>query len=226
MGQAKGIRMTFDLDNLLSRVEGLDGLTRPFSDDEVEEVIKHLPSDRAPGPDGFTGLFLRKCWSVLKPDFMKLVTEFYEGKCILECLNTSLITLIPKKLNPEFVGDFRPISLTNTCLKFLTKLLANRLQKVILKCIHHNQYGFLKCRSIQDCLAWCFEYIHQCKASKRPIVLLKMDFTKAFDTIEHDAILTILKHKGFDDRWNGWVSNLLSSGSSTVLLNGVPGQHF
>ena len=157
---------------------------------------------------------------------MKLVTEFYEGKCILECLNTSLITLIPKKLNPEFVGDFWPISLTNTCLKFLTKLLANRLQKVILKCIHHNQYGFLKCRSIQDCLAWCFEYIHQCKASKRPIVLLKLDFTNAFDTIEHDAILTILKHKGFDDRWNGWVSNLLSSGSSSVLLNGVPGQHF
>mgnify|MGYP006269017953 FL=1 len=86
--------------------------------------------------------------------------------------------------------------------------------------------GFLKCCSIQDCLAWCFEYIHQCKASKRPIVLLKLDFTKAFDTIEHDAIMRILQYKGFDDRWNGWVSNLLSSGSSAVLLNGVPGQHF
>ena len=125
MGQAKGIRMSFDLDSLLTRVDGLEALSRPFTDDEVEEVIKHLPSDRAPGRDGFTGLFMNRCWSVLKADFMKLVAEFYEGKCSLECLNTSLITLIPKKLNPEFVGDFRPISLTNTCLKFLTKLLAN-----------------------------------------------------------------------------------------------------
>ena len=84
----------------------------------MEEVIKHLPSDRAPGPDGFTGLFLKRCWSILKDDFMKLVSEFYDGNCNLECLNTSLITLIPKKLNPESVGDFRPISLTNTCLNF------------------------------------------------------------------------------------------------------------
>ena len=144
----------------------------------------------------------------------------------MECLNTSLNTLIPKKLSPEVVGDFWPISLTNTCLKFLTNLLANRLQKVILRCIHRNQYGFLRCRSIQDCLAWCFEYIHQCKASKRPIILLKLDFMKAFNTIEHGVILRILQCKGFDNRWTGWINSILTTGSSSVLLNGVPGNHF
>ena len=46
---------------------------------------------------------------------MQLVNEFYEGKCNLECLNNSLITLVPKKLSPEVVGDFRPISL-KTCV--------------------------------------------------------------------------------------------------------------
>ena len=97
---------------------------------------------------------------------------------------------------------------------------------MILKCIHRNQYGFLWCRSIHDCLAWCFEYIHQCKASKRPIILLKLDFTKAFDTIEHELILRIWKCKGFDDRWTSWIDNILSTGSSSVLLNGVLGNHF
>ena len=46
------------------------------------------------------------------------------------------------------------ITLLNCCLKIITKILANRLQKVILKIIHRNQYGFLKGRTIQDCLAW------------------------------------------------------------------------
>ena len=153
MGHAKGIQMGFDLQNLIQKVDGLEDLSLPFTDSEVDVVIKNMPSDRAPGPDGFTGLFLKRCWTILKADFMQLVNDFHEGRCNLECLNTSLITLVPKKLSPEVVGDFRPISLTNTCLKFLTKLLDNRLQRVILRCIHRNQYGFLRCHSIQDCLA-------------------------------------------------------------------------
>ena len=50
--------MQFDLDRLLSRVVGLEALSRPFTEEEVDDVIKHMPTDRAPGPDGFTGLFL------------------------------------------------------------------------------------------------------------------------------------------------------------------------
>ena len=55
---------------------------------------------------------------------------------------------------------------------------------------------------------------------------MKIDFEKSFNSIEHEAILQILKYKGFDDRWRDWVSELLSTGSSFVLLNGVPGKNF
>jgi hypothetical protein len=77
---------------------------------------------------------------------------FYED-LFMGSINHSYITLIPKKDNPETTNDFRLISLLNSSVKLITKLLAERLQKVIMKLIHENQYGFIESRPIQDCLA-------------------------------------------------------------------------
>ena len=108
----------------------------------------------------------------------------------------------------------------------ITKLLANRIEKIMLQVVHRNHNGFMKGRSIQDCLTWAFQYIHLCQKSKREIVLLKLDFAKAFDTIDHDAMIEIMRNMGFNDKWLGWIKCIFASGKSVVLLNGIPGRQF
>jgi hypothetical protein len=80
-------------------------------------------------------------------------------------------------------------------------MAADRLQDKIMLCIHENQYGFIMNRTIHDCVAWAFEYIYQCKVAGAQCIILKLDFEKAFDTIECEALVQILKHKGFNDEW-------------------------
>jgi mannosylglycoprotein endo-beta-mannosidase len=162
MGQSRGITIGFNLDRILQPVEGLEVLTRDFEKEEMDLIIKHMPADKAPRPDGFNGLFLKKCWPIIAKDFYQLAHDFHAGKVSLENLNSSFITLIPKNNSPEGVNDYRPISLTNVCLKFITKMATNRLQDHILRCVHKNQYGFIRSRTIQDCLAWTLEYLFQC----------------------------------------------------------------
>ena len=201
MGTTNAIDMQYDLDVLIPAVEGLESLADPFTTDDIDSVIKSMPLDRAPGPHGFNGMFMRKCWDIVKHDFYNLAQDFHSGNVQLENINTSFITLVPKKSSPEQMSDYRPISLTNCCLKFITKLLADRLQSKIENCIHRNQYGFIKGRTIQDRLAWSFEYIHQCHSSKKPIVILKLDFEKAFDSVEFQAIYLIMSRMGFPESY-------------------------
>jgi len=226
MGQSDNPELLFDLSALITGFQNLDSLMEPFTKEEIDDIVKSIPADRAPGPDGFNGFFLKKCWHIVKEDIYKLCFDFYNGIVDLQPINNSYITLVPKINNPSRVNDYRPISLLNIVLKILTKLLANRLQHFLLKMVHQNQYGFIRNRTIQDCLAWAYEYLAQCHKSKKEIVILKLDFEKAFDKIEHQTITAMLNSLGFPEKWIGWVQTVLRSGSSSILLNGTPGKTF
>jgi hypothetical protein len=181
----------------------------PFTKHEIYSVIASLPLDRSPRPDGFNTNFIKKCWHVVAQNFYDLCGGFYQDDLCLRRINGSYISLVPKKDNPQKVGNYRPISLQNNSLKLLTNLLANRLQTCTTQLVHKNQYGFIKGRTIQDSLAWAFEYIHLCHYSKKEIIILTLDFEKAFDTVEHEVIIQVLKQMGFGSKWTSWVQSIL-----------------
>lgn len=128
LGTSDNPDMLFNLDELLERAHELGCLAEPFTHEDIDAVVANLPTDKSPGPDGFNTDFIKKCWPIIKEDFYNLCDAFHCGIVCLESINGSHITLIPKVDAPSIVSDFRPISLLNTSVKIITKLLANRLQ--------------------------------------------------------------------------------------------------
>lgn len=149
MSKTEDPEMLFNLQDLVKTHENLGWLADPFTREEIDRIIKRMPNDKAPRPDGFNGLFLKKCWHIIKDDIYALCEDFYNGNLDIQSINSCLITLVPKINNPMGVNDFKPISLLNSVLKLLTKILAKRLQMVIIPLIHKNQYGFIRSRTIK-----------------------------------------------------------------------------
>jgi hypothetical protein len=90
--------MLFPLSQIF-QIHDLSHLDDPFTMKEIEAVVKEMPTNSALGPDGFNGLFMKKCWPTIKEDFIKLVNDLYEENIQLDSVNTAHITLIPKKSN-------------------------------------------------------------------------------------------------------------------------------
>lgn len=139
LGTSEKTTMHFDIQSLCLHQHDpamFEDLEKPFTNQEINDVVKELPNDKSPGPDGFNNEFYKSCWDIIGPDIRNLIHEFHGGNINLESINSSFITLIPKTDTPLNPNDYRPISLLNSYLKIITKLLENRLQKIILKLIH------------------------------------------------------------------------------------------
>jgi hypothetical protein len=138
-------------------------------------------------------------------------------------VNGALITLIPKKEGAEKVQDFRPISLIHGFAKLVAKVLATRLAPVLPHMVGVHQSAFVRGRCLHDNFMMVQGTARKLHSRLTPAVLLKLDITKAFDTVEWPFLIEVLRRLGFGERILSCICALLSTASTRVLLNGCPG---
>jgi mannosylglycoprotein endo-beta-mannosidase len=147
--------------------EDNDMLLQPFSEQEIEDTIKDLKSNIAPGPDGFSVAFYKCFLDKVKPLIKEMMDDLAEGRMDLSRINYGVIVLLPKILDANSIKQYRPICLINVVFKILTKLKTRRLSGIASKYIAINQTALIPDRNIHDGVVALHEILHHLKANKK-----------------------------------------------------------
>ena len=173
---------------------------------ECLQALKSMKSRKTPGSDGLPIEFYKVFWNEISDCLLETINYAYtEGKFSIS-QRRGIIKLIPKKdAEPYFVKNWRPITLLNTDYKIAAKAIANRLQNVLPKLINSDQTGFLQGRFIGENIRLIDGLINHTAARNIPVLLMFLDFEKAFDSVEWSLIWKTLSAFNFGSSLINWI---------------------
>nr|XP_016481434.1 PREDICTED: uncharacterized protein LOC107802438 [Nicotiana tabacum] len=191
----------FDLlDNIPSMVSTEKNLElcRIPTKEEVKAIIFELSGESASGPVGFTGIFFQVCWDIVAEDIHNMIKLFYGGRSLPKSITHTNLVLLPKNTNVQTFSDLRPISLSNFINKVISKVIHDRLEKILPFLISSNQSDFVNGRSIFENILLTQEIINNIRLRGKPAnVVIKPDMAKAYDRVSWKYLMHVLRKMKF-----------------------------
>jgi len=196
-------------------------LTRVVSAEEIKKVLFSMPNDKSPGPDGFTSEFFKESWEILGPEFILAIQSFFALGFLPKGVNSTILALIPKKLESKEMKDYRPISCCNVMYKVISKILANRLKLLLPQFIAGNQSSFVKDRLLIENVLLATDLVkdyHKDSISER--CAIKIDISKASDSVQWSFLINTLTAMHFPEMFIHWIRLCITTPSFSVQVNG------
>ena len=201
--------------------EEKEALDATITETEILNALKAFKNNKSPGTDGLPAEFYKVFWNDLKPFLLTSIQHGYDVGCLSYSQRQGVLTLIPKKEKDVLqIKNWRPISLLNVDYKLVAKLIANRIKTVIEKIIHKDQTGFINGRYIGENLLKIISIIEFCDENDIPGLLISIDFEKAYDQVEWNAIKYALKFFNFGTNIIKWITTMYKNVKSCVINNG------
>ena len=187
---------------------------------EVRDVLKQVGLNKPPGLDGLPYEVYLRMSHMFVPILTDMFNHWLAQGAISGSITKGVITLLKKGGRHVWEGldDYRPITLLNTELKILARVLANRLQLVISDLIGPEQTFAVKERSIQDNLHLIREVLEG-KKDDTEAALISLDQSKAFDRVDHRFLATVLETAGFKPEFCRWISMMYHNPQAMVQVN-------
>ena len=181
-----------------------------------------MENNKSPGNDGLTKEFYCTFWNEIKDIFINSLRESKYLKTLSTSQRQAIISLI-EKLNKDkrFISNWRPISLLNVNQKLISRTLAARLFL-----IGPGKTAYVNGRFLGESGRLIADIIETCDLEQLEGYLVTTDFEKAFDSLNHNFLITALDHYGFGNDFIEWIKILLKNQESCVINGGHTTKYF
>ena len=190
--------------------------------EEIIDAIKELRPSSASGPDGVPAILLRNCSTELALPLSILWREIFRSSNIPEKLKFSLIPPIHKGGSKSEPANYRPVALTSHIIKVLEKVVRNKLVDFLESNGHmnDNQHGFRSGRSCLTQLLKHHDQIISLMEQHQNVDVVYLDFSKAFDKVDHNIVLAKAHNMGVQGKLLDWIREFLTNRKQSVVVNG------
>jgi len=150
----------------------------------------------------------------------EMMLKLYKEGVILERQLQGLIVCIPKHHQPTGFDDYRSLTLMNMDYKIMTRILATRLKTYLAEILNQNQYCGVQKNTVFEAVAAVRDVIAHAEVTKKPLCVVSIDFSAAFDRISHDYLRKVLAPNVSSDSVIKRLMSLYDEASSEILING------